>query len=137
MRFAQSLTTVAVAIPLLSGCARRDEARLTARYPQARLLVLAGSSFMRSGGGFVPVDPAEADPVKAVEASLMRRGGLHIQLPERGTDAARMTLPGGLAVEVRERGLIGRARKAGGALAYPRAGGNPTGRSLARGLRSR
>ena len=78
---------------------------------------------MRSGGGFVPVDPAEADPVKAVEASLMRRGGLHIQLPERGTDAARMTLPGGLAVEVRERGLIGRARKAGGALAYPRAGG--------------
>ncbi len=117
---------LALAAAALTSCANQDPAtQLTARYPQAAQRILAGPGFTRAGRGFLPAEPAVdgGDPVKAAEASLARRGGLRLELPLDGAGAAAMTLPGGLAIEVRERGLTGSGVPVGGAVAYPRAGG--------------
>jgi N-acetylneuraminic acid mutarotase/TolB-like protein len=119
------LSAVAAAA-VLSACSGSDSSRLHAQYPKAAGRILSGPGFAADGGGFVRAerpDPALADPVKAAEASLARRGGLHVKLPGDGADAATFTLPGGTAVAVRERSLAGAARLEGGAIVYSRADG--------------
>ncbi len=115
-----------LAMSALAACGAQDpSAPLTARYPQAAQRILAGPGFVRGEGGFVAADPAttESDPVKAAEASLGVRGGMQLELPEHGARAAVMKLPGGLTIELTERGLVGPGKSVGGALAYPRADG--------------
>src|ERR1700674_3121312 len=102
MRFTHAVEkAVVAAIILLSGCARYDGTELMGRYPHAAQRILAGPGFTSSGGGYTPVEPAETDPLKAAEASLVRQGGLRLRLPERGVEAAKMIIQDGLVVEVR------------------------------------
>ncbi|WP_437739042.1 kelch repeat-containing protein [Sorangium sp. So ce1504] len=56
-------------------------------------------------------------------AASPSRGGLTLAFPADGSGAVRFDLPGGLGIEVRERGALGEVQKIGAALAYPRAGG--------------
>ncbi|HTT72204.1 MAG TPA: kelch repeat-containing protein, partial [Anaeromyxobacteraceae bacterium] len=123
MRARRLTTAASTALVLVAGCARPKADELTAHYPQVARRILSGAGFAPTGGAFVPVEPSLADPVKAAEASLERRGRARLALPARGADLATLTLPGGLAVEVRERGLVGRGHRVGGALAYAREGG--------------
>ena len=116
-------TVTLIALILALACASQNADPLKARYPKVAARVLGGPGFTRSGPKFVPAEPREADPVRAAEGSLERRGRPLVKLAAQGSDAASMTFPGGLTVELKERGLIGRARKAGGAIAYPRANG--------------
>jgi N-acetylneuraminic acid mutarotase len=113
-----------LAATVLSTCARQEPgSHLSARYPQAAERILGGRGFLRTARGFAPADAAADAGIDPVEASLARRGGLMLELPENGARAAAMTLPGGLTVEVRERGLVGSGQQVGGAIAYPRADG--------------
>jgi MYXO-CTERM domain-containing protein len=122
MRHARLLTTALLAAALsLSGCDR--DRSLVGRYPGAGARILAGSGFVRASDGFVAAGSAEADPVRAAEASLAARGGLRLRLPADGSGAASLSLPGGFGLEIREHGLAGAAQIVGGALAYAREDG--------------
>jgi hypothetical protein len=101
------------------------DARLTRDFLQHSASVLDGSGFAPSSSGFTARTPdtGTGSAVETAEAALSARGGLRLDLPARGEGAATLTLPGGFAVEVRERGLEGRGRQVLGAVAYTRASG--------------
>jgi hypothetical protein len=84
--------------------------------------VLAGEEFTPTPRGFVPRPPPGLEPLKAAEVSLSTRGGLRLNLPPDGSAPAGFSLPGGFAVEVRERGLGGKAHSLKSAVAYSRPG---------------
>ncbi len=116
------LTVVAAFISL--GCGGRDpESRLKSLFPARAAQVLAGNGFSQTPRGFVPRAPSGLDPLKAAEASLSSRGGLRLNLPPDSSGSATFSLLGGFAIEVRERGLAGRAHALKSAVAYPRRGG--------------
>ena len=118
---------VVVLLGVLAGCApdARHEATvalLRTHFPQHADRVLGASGprglAAMPDGTFAPTPRAEPDPVRAAEAALAARGGLHATFPARGDGAVRMTLPDGLAIEVREVGLHAAARLARGAVVY-------------------
>ncbi len=101
------------------------DAALTRGFPQQSAEVTAGTGFVRSTYGFRARGPevnAEA-ATDAAEAALSTRARLQLELPARGEGVATLSLPTGLAVEVRERGAEGPGRVVQGAVAYGRAGG--------------
>jgi Galactose oxidase, central domain len=101
------------------------DAALTRGFPQQSAEVTAGTGFVRLTYGFRARGPevnAEA-ATDAAEAALSTRARLQLELPARGEGAATLSLPTGLAVEVRERGAGGPGRVVQGAVAYGRAGG--------------
>ena len=60
----------------------------------------------------------------ALKEDALGRRGIDVTLPERGDGAIRVRAArGGFAITVREMGAAGDGRLAGGAVAYPRAGG--------------
>ncbi|XYH96310.1 Kelch repeat-containing protein [Sorangium sp. So ce1128] len=88
-----------------------DVEMLEAQFEErARAVLRGGDALLPTEGGF------ELAPSPS-------RGGLALAFPSEGSGAVRFDLPGGFGVEVRELGLRGEGRKAGVALAYPRAGG--------------
>jgi hypothetical protein len=117
------VATLLAASTSFSGSGRNPESHLRWLFPGRAAQVLAGDEFSATPRGFVPRPPPGLDPVKAAEASLLARGGLRLSLPSDGGGLAGFSLPGGFALEVRERGLGGKARSLKSAVAYSRPGG--------------
>jgi hypothetical protein len=102
------------------------EPALTRDFPERLAEVVEGSGFVWSPIGFtarVPETDAARGAVEAAEAALSARGGLRLELPARGDGAAVLSLPSGLALNVREVGAEGEGRQVQGAVAYGRSGG--------------
>ena len=76
--------------------------------------VLEGAGFVRSPNGFT---------ANAPEPALSARQGLRLELPARGDGAARLSLPSGMAVNVREVGAEGEGHQVQGAVVYGRSAG--------------
>ena len=88
--------------------------------------VLEGAGFVRSPNGFTanaPEPHVAREAVEAAEAALSARQGLRLELPARGDGAARLSLPSGMAVNVREVGAEGEGHQVQGAVVYGRSAG--------------
>src|SRR5208282_703988 len=86
------------------------DASLTRDFAAQSGEVVEGAGFVRSPHGFtarVLAPEAARGAVEAAEAALSARGGLRLELPTRGDGPARLSLPAGLALTVREVGAEG------------------------------
>ena len=108
---------------LLNRPCARPEARVSRLFPAQAAQVLSGEGFSHVADGFVPRQTSRQDPVKAAEASLSSHGGLRVTLPNDGNDPITFSLPGGFAVEVRERGSMSRGRTVEEVVVYARGAG--------------
>lgn len=114
IRSAASHRLMALSLFVLSACSNRPAHEAAPRslseaFPSVASQILGGPGFNA---------PIIADPVKAAEASLARRATVQLKLPAQGSEPFEVTLPGGLLLTVRERGLTGGAQLEGGATAY-------------------